>query len=144
MFNRRYDTDTADYVIDRTQTGLPTAPSTGTIISTDGSVVAISADVVIAPATPVKVNLPGPNEPVVDSRGRMNPRWYRFLTELYTRTGGPVDNINRTAAVLGGTVMAPDALAFTGYAPTINASNIYIMPLGSAAFTGYAPTAVVA
>ena len=145
MFNRRYDTDTGDYVIDRTQTGLPTAPSTGTIVSTDGSVVAISADVVIAPATPVKVNLPGPNEPVVDSRGRMNPRWWRFLNELYRRTGGPIDNINRVPTTLLGTGTAA-SLTFTGAAPTIAVTtNNQVFPtVGSVAITGFAPTAVVA
>lgn len=135
VFNRVWDSETDGYIIDRTNTGVPPPPSTGTTTAEDGAIVSSSATVKIRPPTPVQVNLPGPSEPVIDSMGRMNPRWYRFLTELYTRTGGPIDNINRVPTTVLGAGTS-DALVFTGVAPVAWITPIRLTGVGTLSLTG--------
>jgi hypothetical protein len=141
VFNRRWDEDTGDYVIDRDLTGPPVpVVQTGTTQQEDGTVIVANQNVTpsIAPATPINVTLPGPNETVINANGRLNPRWWRFFNELYQRTGGINDNINR-APVTYLAVGAPDALTLTGAAPTLDQThnNTTIMSLGSLGITGY-------
>jgi hypothetical protein len=126
-FNRRWDEDRREYIVDRDLTGPPKpAAETGTVVAADGSVVAQSDTINITPATPVNVNLPSPNEPIITADGKINHHWWRFFNELYLRTGGVVDNINRvpTAAVGSGTT---DALVFTGNAPVVKTPVVVTM-----------------
>ena len=139
-FQRVWDHGEEVYVVDRSFTGPPRpAPETGTVVAEDGTVVAQSATIAITPATPVKVNLPHPGEPIVMADGKINHHWWRFFNELYLRTGGVVDNINRVPTTLLGTG-SHDALAFTGYAPSPEITHIRQMGKGSVAITGYAPS----
>jgi hypothetical protein len=141
-FQRKWSLEEGDYVIDRTLTGPPQPTVyTGTTVSEDGTVVASSPTVNITPSTPVNVTLPGPNEPVVDSQGRLNPRWWRFLNELYQRTGGINDNINRTPTTLLG-AGATVAIVFTGNAPSAEITHIRQTPSDSISITGYIPEIV--
>lgn len=42
--------------------------------------------------------MPGARTPFVDNRGRVNPIWYRFLVDLYERTGGgATDKVDASA-----------------------------------------------
>ena len=126
--------------IDRTLTGTPPPPEPGVAQSEDGSIVASTADPTnIDPGTFVRVNLPGPREPVLDSSGHMSPRWYRFFTELYRRTGATQDNVNFVPAFRK---LAPTGftLAFTGAAPLANIAHNRAMGAGAAVITGVAPT----
>ena len=146
-------------VIDRTQTGPPApSPQTGTVRAEDGSIVADSATIDIPRATPVFVNQPSPFEPVIDAEGRITPRWWRFFDQLYRRTGGVVDNINRVPTTLiGGSSSSTVAMTITGAAPSlswtqamgapasmsITGGSIVVNPLpstGSMTITSEAPT----
>ena len=136
VFNREWSQDEGAYVTNRDRTGPPIpAPQTGTVVAEDGSVVAQSATINITPATPVHVNLPSPNEPIITADGKINHRWWRFFNELYLRTGGVVDNINRVPTSLLG-AGSHGQLAFTGYAPSVELTHIRQMPTGSLGFTG--------
>jgi hypothetical protein len=127
----------ANAIVDRTQTGPPKpSPSTGTVRAEDGSIVADSSTIRILPPTPVNVDLPSPFEPVIDTTtGKITPRWWRFLDQLYRRTGGVIDNINRVPTQLLG-AGSVDALAFTGIVPTVNEDHIRQVGIGSVTATG--------
>ena len=144
-FHREWDPEEEAYVANRSRTGPPPPPQTGRTVQEDGTVIVANQNTQpqVPPATPVQVNFPGPNEPIVGRDGRITPRWWRFLDELYRRTGGVVDNINK-APVTYLPVGAPDALVFTGIAPTISRTIfIYEFPTtGSVALTGQAVTIV--
>jgi hypothetical protein len=140
-FQREWDRESKTYIINRDRTGAPKpVPSTGTAQATDGTIIADSVNLDVPPATPIRVTIPGINETVVDSRGRMSPRWWRFFEELYRRTGAIEDNINSTERLLGGGTTT-GSMAFTGAAPVI--SRFVDLPVGSASFTGIAPSIVV-
>jgi len=139
VFNQEWDPVTGTYVTNRDRTGPPKPVAyTGTTQESDGNVVVANQAVTpsIPPPTPINVTLPGPSEPVMDANGRLNPRWWRFFNELYLRTGGLTDNINRapqTFLVAG----AADALAFVGAAPTIlHPEDIRVPPTASISITG--------
>jgi hypothetical protein len=123
-----------DVIINRNRTGPLPPPETGTTTEASGNVVQSGAP----PPTPVEVTFPGPNEPMVGPNGLITPRWWRFLDELYRRTGGPVDNINKAF----GSRLNPgsDALVLSGAAPVVNVAEISIPSTQSVALTGYAPT----
>jgi hypothetical protein len=91
------------YIFNRNRTGPLPPPETGTTVQEGGAVIYANQAVTpaVPPSTPVKVNFPGPNEPIVGPNGLITPRWWRFLDELYRRTGGPVDNINRPEMSVG-------------------------------------------
>ena len=130
------------YVVDRTNTGAPSTAEEGTVVEADGTVVADSATVSIPPATPIKVTFPGPNERLIDARGNLSPRWRRFFEELYRRTGGINDNINKANRVLVGGSSA-DALTITGSdAPSIGIDEIVPAVVGSMTVSGETPTAL--
>jgi len=142
-FQRRYNEPTDDFVIDRNLTSNPKVTvHTGTVKAVDGSIVADSTTLAIPPATPIQVNLPSPFEPVVDLRtGKISASWWKFLNELYLRTGGINDNVNgipTTVLGAGATV----ALAFTGAAPVVNITHNKIPATASLSFTGNIPTVV--
>ena len=141
-FYERFDERTGEPIVDRTQTGPPApSPSTGTIRAEDGSIVADSATIVIAPATPVFVNQPSPFEPVIDANGKITPRWWRFFDQLYRRTGGVVDNINRVPTqLLGGNLLDP--LVVTGEVAVVREHHIRVMTSGSMSLTGELPVRV--
>ncbi len=121
-------------VIDRTFTGPPApSPQTGTVRAEDGSIVADSATIEIPRATPVFVNQPSPFEPVIDAEGRITPRWWRFLDQLYRRTGGVVDNINRVPTQLLGTGSSA-SMTITGAAPA-RVDIHHIRAVGTATMT---------
>ena len=137
-FQRRWDEQSQEWVIDRDLTGPPPPPSTGTIKAEDGSIVADSTTVSIPPATPVTVDQPSPFEPVIDANRKITPRWWRFFDQLYRRTGGVVDNINRVPATLlgsGGTV----AMTITGAAPSLSWTQAMGAP-ANMTITGAAPS----
>ena len=138
-FNRTWPN--GEPVIDRTQTGPPApSPQTGTVRAEDGSIVADSATIDIPRATPVFVNQPSPFEPVIDAEGRITPRWWRFLDQLYRRTGGVVDNINRIpTTLLGGSSSSTVAMTITGAAPSLSWTQAMGVP-ASMSITGAAPT----
>lgn len=147
-FQRRWDPDTGDYIVDRDLTGPPVpAPQTGTTQQVDGSIIVANQTITpsVAPATPVQVTLPGPNEPIIDQSGRINPHWWRFFIELYQRTGGINDNINKAPVTYLPTGVA-DALSITGAAPTISVTtnNTAVMSTGSTTITGYIPVVSIA
>jgi len=143
-FYRRWDNAAQDFIIDRDLTGPPKpSPSTGTTQGPDGTIIAASATIAIAPATPVEVTQPSPFEPMVDKNGRISAKWWRFFDQLYRRTGGVMDNVNRvptTAVGAGGTV----ALGLTGATSTLLHNSIRKPAKVSLSFTGYAPTVTVA
>jgi hypothetical protein len=128
------------YIFNRNRTGPLPPPETGRTAQEDGFVVVANQNVQpdVPPATPVEVNFPGPNEPIVGANGLITPRWWRFLDELYRRTGGPVDNINKAPNAW----LPPDtvALVLSGAAPVVNVAEISIPSTQSVALTGYAPT----
>ncbi|KKL72060.1 hypothetical protein LCGC14_2088690 [marine sediment metagenome] len=125
-------------VIDRTQTGPPApSPQTGTVRAEDGSIVADSATIDIPRATPVFVNQPSPFEPVIDAEGRITPRWWRFLDQLYRRTGGVVDNINRVpTTLLGADASSTVAVTIAGIAPSAEITHIRAVGTASITVTG--------
>ncbi len=154
-FNRTHPN--GEPVIDRTQTGPPApSPQTGTLRAEDGAIVADSATIEIPRATPVFVNQPSPFEPVIDAEGKITPRWWRFFDQLYRRTGGVVDNINRVPTTLLGassastvamtiagkiplvskllSLGAPASMSISGAAPTV--SILISAPVGSMVITG--------
>ena len=156
-FNRTWPN--GEPVIDRTQTGPPApSPQTGTVRAEDGSIVADSSTIEIPRATPVNIDQPSPFEPVIDAEGRITPRWWRFFDQLYRRTGGVVDNINRVPTTLiGGSSSSTVAMTITGAAPSlswtqamgapasmsITGGSIVVNPLpstGSMTITSEAPT----
>jgi hypothetical protein len=150
-FQREWDDDLEQYVINRDQTGPPKpSSSTGTaaaaLTDNDGNIVsavlAKSPIVGIAPATPITVNLPNPSEPIVMANGRINHRWWRFFNELYLRTGGAVDAINTVPTTLLGAGSA-DSVALSGAAPTVQIDPGAEMGAGSIALSGAAPEATV-
>ena len=136
-FQNVWDPDTGQKAPNRNYTGPPKAPDPGTTQTSSGVIVGSSADVSIPPATPVEVNPFGPREPVLSKDGSMNPRVYRFLMELWRRTGGYQDNINRGDRDIAGS-STTGSLSLTGYAPTV---TVFISPTaGSLGITGNAPT----
>jgi len=135
-FQRYWDAELQAYVPNRSATGPPKpSAETGTVTAEDGSVVSSSATINITPATPIHVNLPSPNEPIVMADGRINHHWWRFFNELYLRTGGVLDNINRTPreVVGSGTTVA---LITTGQAPTIGIAEVVVAVTGTLSLTG--------
>lgn len=147
-FQKKWDPVTGTKVSDRTLTGpaVP-APETGTTVQEDGTVIVANQNIQpqVPPATPVHVNFPGPNEPLIQANGLISPRWYRFLDELYRRTGGVVDNINKAPQTFL-TTGAPASLVLSGIAPTVS-RTVFIFRLPStaaASLTGHAPTVTVA
>jgi len=139
-FQRRYDTIGRRFIVDRDLTG-PQKPVvfTGTVKSEDGTIIGTSDTIDIPPATPVQVNLPSPFEPIIDANNRITPSWWKFLNELYQRTGGINDNVNQVPTIaLGGVTTA--TLITTGNAPTVEIDHIRMVGSTSMAFTGTAPT----
>lgn len=136
-FYREWDPATGDTVVNRDRTGPPPPPQTGVTVQDDGVVIVANQNILpdVPPATPVQVNFPGPNEPIVGKDGRITPRWWRFLDELYRRTGGVNDNINQipTTYLPAG---SPDALTLAGVAPTLKIDPGPEMSLGSMAIAG--------
>jgi hypothetical protein len=131
-FKRIWDYDEERYVIDRELTGPPKpVPETGTIRAADGAIVADSTTVSIPPPTPIEVKFPGPREPVLDGNGNMTPRWYRFYKELYLRTGGPVDNINRVPTTTIGSGVTPTELTLAGAAPSVEIDHFRAVGVGT-------------
>ena len=140
-FYERFDERTGEPIVDRTQTGPPApSPSTGTVRAEDGSIVADSATIVIPPPTPVNVDLPSPFEPVIDANGKITPRWWRFLDQLYRRTGGVVDNINRVpTTVLGGISGSTAAMTIASDAPSAEIDHIRAVGTASMTAAGQTP-----
>lgn len=138
-FNRTHPNGEPE--IDRTQTGPPApSPQTGTVRAEDGSIVADSATIEIPRATPVFVNQPSPFEPVIDAEGKITPRWWRFFDQLYRRTGGVVDNINRVpTSLLGASSASTVAMTITGAAPSLSWTQAMGAP-ASMSISGAAPT----
>ena len=137
-FHREWGT--GEYTVNRVRTGAVPPPETGTTAKEDGTVIVANQNITpsIAPSTPVKVNFPGPNEPMVGANGLISPRWWRFLDELYRRTGGVVDNINKVhTSYLFPTT---NALVLSGKSNTISRTIlIYEFPsTASVAMTGQA------
>jgi len=146
VFQRDWDGDQEEYFINRDLTGPPkSSSSTGTaaasLTDNDGNIVsailAQSPIIGIAPPTPITVTLPGPNEPIILGN-RINPRWWRFFNELYLRTGGLVDAVNKVPTTLlgAGTV---DEIAFGGDALTVRIDHGPETKLGSLALAGTTP-----
>lgn len=129
-----------EIVYNRDRTGPPKPKAnTGTTTAEDGSVVSFSTTVKILPATPINVDLPNPNEPLVGKDGRINHHWWRFLNQLYLRTGGSEDNINRVPTTLigSGTV---DSLNIASAAPTVGMNWVVSPTIDSLATASNAPT----
>lgn len=145
-FQREFDATTGQFGPNRNRTGPPKPTAqTGTVVGPDGSIIADSSSIDIVPATPIDVQFPGPNVRVIDDRGIMNPHWYRFLSQLWLRTGGEQDNINRVpTTVAGGSSSTTVAVTFTGNAPTVEIDHFRAVSKGSLGFTGIAPTITVA
>lgn len=140
-FQRRYDRESRDFVFDRSLTGPPKPkPSTGKAQTATGVIVGSAANQDIPPATPIPVSIPGINEPVVDSRGVMSPRWWRFFEELYRRTGALEDNINRTE-ILASDSTTTVALVLTGVVPSVIVQQT--VAGGSLSITGTTATATI-
>ena len=135
-FHREWDREAGEYTINRERTGPLPVPQTGTTVQEGGAVIFANQAVTpaVPPPTPVQVNFPGPNEPIVGPNGLITPRWWRFLDELYRRTGGPVDNINKQPLVY----LPPDtdALVLSGKAPTLEISHGPEMSVGSISIAG--------
>lgn len=67
-----------------------------------------------------KVVLPSPRAPVVDKSGRIDPTWYRFLVDLYERTGGgALDKVEETTVIAAGA----DSAAATAQAAATTAQT---------------------
>ena len=135
-FNRTHPN--GEPVIDRTQTGPPApSPQTGTVRAEDGSIVADSSTIEIPRATPVNIDQPSPFEPVIDAEGRITPRWWRFLDQLYRRTGGVVDNINRVpTTLLGADASSTVAVTIAGIAPSAEITHIRAVGTASMSIAG--------
>jgi hypothetical protein len=129
------------YIFNRNRTGPLPPPETGTTVQEGGAVIYANQAVTpaVPPSTPVQVNFPGPNEPIVGPNGLITPRWWRFLDELYRRTGGPVDNINRRPEVY----LPPDTASMVLSGQSVASSRtifIYKFPsTASVSLTGYIP-----
>ena len=127
---------------DRTITGQLPPPEPGRAQTEDGRIVgSLPGDPsAIKTATEVHVTLPGPREQVIDAKGNMSPRWYRFFQELYRRTGATRDNVNLTPTLRK---LAPTtgSLAITGgTAPTVGQNHVMTPTLGSLSLSSEAPT----
>ena len=139
-FHREWDRASGSYTINRDRTGPAPPPETGTTAKEDGTVIVANQNVTpsIPPSTPVPVNFPGPNEPIVGANGMITPRWWRFLDELYRRTGGVQDNINKIHT----TYLFPttSSMVLSGQSVTIDRTIfIYEFPsTASVAMTGQA------
>ena len=57
------------------------------------------------------VIIPSQRAPFVSSDGRVNPTWYRFLIDLYERTGGGATDKVETGATAAVTAQAAAAAA---------------------------------
>ena len=147
VFNREWDEDIESYVINRDRTGPPKPSSTtgtaaASLTDNDGNIVsavlAQSPVVGIAPPTPITVTLPSPSEPIIMANGRINHRWWRFFNELYLRTGGAVDAVNKVPTTLlgAGTV---DALALAGKVPTLQHNRVSAPTTASISITETTP-----
>jgi len=142
-FNQRFDPELGFKVRDDTLTGPPPPPETGTIVEETGTVVADSETVVIAPATPVKVTIPGPREPIIDSHGKITPRWWRFLEELYRRTGAIEDNINNTSRTLTG-AGTTGSMSLATASPFVQIDHTKEVTVTGLSLLGVAPTVSIA
>jgi len=142
-FNQRFNPETGLKFRDDTLTGPPPPPETGTIVEETGLVVADSDTVVIAPATPVRVTIPGPREPVIDASGKITPRWWRFFEELYRRTGAIEDNINNTSRTLTG-LGTTGSVVIASSAPSIQIAHIQAVPVTGLSLSGQSPTISIA
>lgn len=121
---------------DRTITGQLPPPEPGVAQTEDGMIVGSTDDPSgIKAGTQVKVGLPGPREPVIDSLGYMSPHWYRFLQELYRRTGATRDNVNFVPGFRK-LPLNPFSLALAGIAPSAEIVHIRQMGAGSLSITG--------
>jgi len=141
-FQQEYDRVTRTKRPNRDRTGPPPPPETGTVRAADGTIVADSATIDIPPPTPVNVDQPSPSEPLIDGMGRITPRWWRYLDQIYRRTGGVVDNINRVpTSLLGPDFASTVAMTLTGQAPTI--LNPTTVSAGSMAITGTTPSVLL-
>jgi hypothetical protein len=112
-------------------------------VQEDGTIIVANQTIQpqIPPARPGTVTFPVPNEPLVGKDGRITPRWWRFLDELYRRTGGVVDNINKVPVFY----LRPStvSLVITGYAPTVlNPDDIRTPSTASVTLTGQDVTIV--
>lgn len=67
--------------------------------------------------------MPGPRTPIVDSRGRLDPTWYRFLVDLYERTGGGAEDKVEEGATGAATAQAAAATAQTAANTAQTAAN---------------------
>lgn len=139
-FNVVFDPDTGIETADRTRTGPPVVPSIGTTESSDGIIVGSSEAVNIAPATPIPVTMPAPRTRVMNADGSMSNDWWRFLSELYRRTGAIEDNINwATSKDVGSGTSG--AIVLSGAAPSAEITHSRSVPVGSATLLGAAPEA---
>lgn len=138
-FYREWDTEIDGFIVNRNRTGPPPPPSTGRTQTETGVIVGDAPGFEVPPATPVKVNIPGPREAVIDARGNMTPRWRRFFEELYRRTGALEDNINSTDRNIGGTATAGSA-SLSGAAPSAEITHNKSVPVLSISLSGAAPT----
>jgi hypothetical protein len=140
-FNLVWDPVTQTKVPNTSATGPVPPPETGVIAETDGDLKVANQAVfpAVPPVTPVEVILPSPNEPIIGRDGKINHNWWRFFNQLYRRTGGHQDNVNR---ILRSYIIAgsPDALAFTGGgAPTLDIEEGAKPTAGSATLSGQLP-----
>lgn len=137
-FHREWDRGSGTYTINRDRTGPKPAPATGVIAKEDGTVIVANQNITpsVPPSTPVQVNFPGPNEPIVGANGMITPRWWRFLDELYRRTGGVEDNINK----VNGTYLFPttSVVVLSGIAPTVQIDPGAEVSAGSVVIAGQA------
>lgn len=58
-----------------------------------------------------EVVIPSQRAPFVGSDGRVNPTWYRFLIDLYERTGGGAEDKVEEGATVAATAEAAAATA---------------------------------
>ena len=139
-FYRRQIVGDTEKAPDRTQTGFLAPPEPGIAQSESGAIVGSQEDpAAIRAGTEVKVSLPGPREPLFDASGMMAPRWYRFFSELYRRTGGTNDNVNffgqfRQLESTAGSV------SLTGAAPSAEIVHSKTPTVGSLGLSSDAPT----
>lgn len=138
-FYREWDPTTGAKQRNANQTGAPPSPETGTTQTSSGMIVGDNSSVSIPPATPITVTPPGPREKLFDANGNMSPRWYRFFMELYRRTGGWRDNINRTDRLVGGSSTTL-AMSISSAAVTLKTDYYKSPPKASLAFSSTAPT----
>ena len=137
-FHKVWNPVTGTKVTNRDQTSPPPPPETGLATEADGTVILANQNTTpnIPPATPITVTFPGPNEPMVLPNGMISPRWWRFLNELWRRTGGYQDNINKISSIYF--FPTSGSLVLSGVAPTINIAEIGAPSTVSVAMTGQA------